>query len=108
MNNNYINDTRFYMVFKDEKNISHKAYHVVNGELVKTPEFIAHLEAEEKGRKSMKRFRKATAIFFALLILSPLVFVGSFFNAIFDAATGEACSCRFSQHTNPKCAFYNN
>jgi hypothetical protein len=81
MNNNFINDNRLYMVFTDNNNKKHKAYHVVNGELVKTPEYEAHLakyeakqNADKKLAKIEKKITKIAAIALAsLLIISAAV-----------------------------------
>ena len=79
MNNNFINDNRLYMVFTDDNNKKHKAYHVVNGELVKTPEYEAHLASQIKEQETDKKLakieKKITKI--AAITLASLLVIGT-------------------------------
>ena len=80
MNNNLLNDNRFYMVFKDDKNKSHKAYHVVNGELVKTPEYEAHLAQYAKHNYTSEDYKNGKRKPIALKVISviSLIFILSY------------------------------
>ena len=110
MNNNLLNDNRFYMVFKDDKNKSHKAYHVVNGELVKTPEYEAHLAQYAKHNYTSEDYKngkrkpiglKVIGVVSLILILSYVVLlpilvycnVGIAINEALKSADSECGSC---------------
>lgn len=111
--NNFLNDNRFYMVFKDSKGVSHKAYHVVNNELVKTPEYEAHLaqyakhnytsEDYKNGKRKPimlnKEFRQAIAaivagIMILLVVGGPLSLLGgTIYNTMINPPQGSnACA----------------
>lgn len=113
MNNNFINDNRLYMVFTDNNNKKHKAYHVVNGELVKTPEYETHLAEYAKhnytskdynaGKKPPKKSDGTKVVAFLLIaaLAIPTIFIGSFVKATMEPSrkySGIKCGCGYILH----------